>query len=136
MILKKCMKHKACKVCESTWHTAFSCPYKPKKQLRAIGKQAKAWINTRNLWYEHNPPDEHGLYYCYICGVPLRRGNFGKQRLTLDHMVSRSRNPSLRHAFTNLAPCCWKCNSEKGSLSVKEYHDKLRQKEKWPDRRD
>jgi 5-methylcytosine-specific restriction endonuclease McrA len=118
---------KPCKVCESTWHTAFRCPYKPRKGLKVLGKQGSAWKNTRNLWFEHNPPDENGLYYCYICGKPLIRGKpySGVGRITLDHLISRSRNPSLRNSFTNLAPCCWSCNTKKGSLSVKEYHDKV-----------
>lgn len=46
---------------------------------------------------------------------------------TLDHVKSRSSRPDLRYEFSNLKPCCFTCNTLKGSKSVENY---LKSKEK------
>lgn len=50
---------------------------------------------------------------CYYCGC------YPDSRVTLDHVVPRSRGGSER--IENLVPCCETCNSDKGSLSLPEY---------------
>jgi hypothetical protein len=37
------------------------------------------------------------------------------EETTLDHVIPRSRAPELRYDPNNLRPCCWTCNSKKGS---------------------
>lgn len=38
-----------------------------------------------------------------------------KSETTLDHVQPRSGAPDLRYEFSNLKPCCYACNSAKGS---------------------
>ena len=100
-----------CVTCGSTEHTAFYCPKKPRKPLPRSGKISRQWNSTRQKWIRDNPEP----WACYICFKPLDAST-----LTLDHLMSRSRHPELRFDVTNLAPCCWKCNSLKGS---KNFND-------------
>ena len=53
---------------------------------------------------------------CAYCGKKITNPS----DLTQDHVI-----PKSQHGGTvpeNLVPCCKKCNSEKGSLSAKEYY--------------
>lgn len=103
-------RKQSCKFCGKIDHTTFNCYEKPKAKLKK-GKQDKQWVVTRRTWFKANPA-EH--YTCYICGKWL----FPNQ-VTLDHIKSRGRYPELRYVLSNLAPCCYKCNVDKGS---KEYN--------------
>lgn len=115
----------SCRYCLQTGHTAFYCPARPRKPLRAKramqkrGKHFSLWAATREKWLGQNT----GPYECYICQRPLER-----DELTLDHIESRSRRPELRYVLENLRPCCGPCNREKGSLGLEEYLEKLRAK--------
>lgn len=80
-----------------------------------MGKVTKRWIEVRKEWFKENPPDENGYYFCYLCNKRMTRAE-----TTLDHKKSRSRHPELRFVKSNLAPCCWDCNSEKGSKNDNE----------------
>jgi 5-methylcytosine-specific restriction endonuclease McrA len=80
--------------------------------------QADEWKITRRKWIKKNPADFQGYWYCVVGG-----GALTKDTLTLDHNISRSRDPSLRHDLTNLFPMCGKHNFLKGSRSLKEYND-------------
>ncbi len=90
----------------------------PKKKMRRLGKQGIQWHKTRAEWFKANPAV---FYACYICGEQLT-----KRETTLDHIQSRGRHPELRYDLSNLAPCCFKDNQEKGSLSLEEYLKKRR----------
>lgn len=68
------------------------------------------WLKTRSKWLRENPPNHQGYYECYICGKWV-----DYSEITLDHIIPRSNRPDLVHDFSNLAPCCYKCNSAKGS---------------------
>lgn len=70
------------------------------------------WTKTRQDWFRFNWANE---YYCYICGKRMT-----PEETTLDHIKSRSRHPELRYDLTNLAPCCWACNTKKGSKDLEE----------------
>ncbi len=137
-------KPKPCKHCSSTAHQAYQCFYRPpknakpcrhchktghlswqcfdnpnrtietKKKLKS-GRITLLWIKVRREWFIENPPDENGYYYCYLCGKPML-----PSETTLDHKKSRSRHPELRFVKSNLAPCCWNCNHEKGSKNDDE----------------
>ncbi len=86
--------------------------------LKRVGKITKKWIETKAKWFEIN---KAAYYFCYICGKSMTRS-----QLTLDHIQSRSRHPELRFVLSNLAPCCWDCNTAKGSLSLEQYMEKIK----------
>jgi predicted metal-binding transcription factor (methanogenesis marker protein 9) len=120
---------KKCTYCESTDHTQFYCRQKPrkplivKKAINRVGPITAQWIETRHQWIQQNATPT-GYWTCYIC--PQRLGVVADpdnniQVLTLDHIKSRGRHPELRFELSNLAPCCARCNSDKGSLSLEEY---------------
>lgn len=111
-----------CKYCGiAGTHLQFACFKRPKKPsktkkprpIRKIGKVGQKWLQVRKEWIKLNP----GPWICYICYKEL-----DKTTLTLDHLIPRSRDPSLRYEHSNLRPCCYLCNSIKGS---RVYHHKL-----------
>lgn len=128
---------KECKYCGGRGHFPYACyknpkrqeaatkplkprtPIKQKTKLRAHGKVSKQWVLTRATWIRKNPPPIDATYWeCYLrissqCPVRL-----DLPLLTLDHVISRSRDPSKRFDLSNLQPCCWWCNTEKGSKSL------------------
>lgn len=112
-----------CKYCEDTDHTQFYCRLKPraaikaKKRPKAIGKYGKQWLITRATWFERNPAE---LYECYLKIAPDCWERMPQEQTTLDHIQSRSRHPELRFDLDNLAPCCWPCNTEKGSKDLNQ----------------
>lgn len=83
---------------------------KGKKRIKKIGKVGRQWWATRQEWISQNLPDS-GYWICRYCGKYLTL-----DLLTLDHIIPRSRAPHLRFDHENLAPACWECNSQKGSL--------------------
>lgn len=121
---------KPCKHCGQKGHFSYQCFSNPKKALKRsalrqshkpinkVGKQTKQWFITRATWIRKNPPPIDGKYWeCYLQiheWCPRRVDIF---KLTLDHVVSRSHDPSLRFKLENLKPACSYCNSEKGSRS-------------------
>jgi 5-methylcytosine-specific restriction endonuclease McrA len=117
---------KACKYCGNRGHFPYACYKNPKNQagrpkLKKAGKYAKQWIVTRNTWIRKNPPPIDGKYWlCYLRISPLCPGQIDASMLTLDHVVSRSRDPSKRFSMDNLQPCCWHCNTLKGSKDLEE----------------
>lgn len=123
-------KVKPCKYCGQDTHFAFACFNRPhnqravkrkeivrKAKLQRKGAHAKKWQETRAEWFRQNPAD---TYDCYICHKAMTR-----EETTLDHIRSRGRYPHLRYVLSNLAPCCWPCNTAKGSLDLQQYLNKL-----------
>lgn len=116
---------KPCKYCGLSNHYAFTCSKRPhksakphpglkqKKPLNKRGKHYRKWQETRLRWLENNKAP---YYWCHYCHKQMTRS-----QLTLDHKQARSRNPELRYALKNLVPCCWDCNTRKGSLSHEQY---------------
>lgn len=123
---------KPCKFCKQLGHYAYTCRDNPKVMLRRstglkrtrinpIGKQAKKWIGTRAEWIANNPPPIEGQFWlCYLRIHPFCPVRIDLARLTLDHVVSRSRDPTKRNDASNLQPACKYCNSEKGSRSLEQ----------------
>lgn len=70
-------------------------------------------MKTRAKWFAAHPAE---WYLCHYCGRMLT-----KVETTLDHKISRSSAPHLKHDFDNLVPCCWPCNGLKGSISHDMY---------------
>lgn len=117
---------KPCKCCGQMGHYAYQCFANPKKALKRVpvkkvGKQTKQWFITRATWIRRNPPPIDGKYWeCYLrihewCPVRVDVAH-----LTLDHVISRTRDPKKRFAQNNLKPACIYCNEMKGSRSLDE----------------
>lgn len=81
-----------------------------------MGKAFNAWTVTRKKWIKKNPPSHEGYWYCVVGG-----GHLTQYTMTLDHDISRSRNPKLRYKLDNLNPMCSWHNNDKGSRSLAEY---------------
>lgn len=114
------MIEKLCKNCFTSYRqyntTQTLCPKcvynkysKPKKPIKLMGKVAKQWVEYRQDWIKRNMTTS-GTWLCYLCGVVLTLNT-----LTLDHIIPRSARPDLRFDDRNIKPCCYRCNSQKGS---------------------
>lgn len=97
------------------------CFNKPRKPLKKISdKRLNKKQETDREWYRLNPPDEHGLWYCYLgispnCPVKLTRST-----ITLEHVKSKTRYPALIFVVSNLKPSCGPCNNLKQSLDIED----------------
>jgi 5-methylcytosine-specific restriction endonuclease McrA len=87
--------------------------------LKTVGKTTKQWLVTRATWIRKNPPPIDDRYWeCYLQIHPWCPRRIDITQLTIDHVVSRSREPSLRFNLDNLKPACQWCNTAKGSKSL------------------
>jgi 5-methylcytosine-specific restriction endonuclease McrA len=115
---------KPCKHCRLMGHFSYQCFTNPRKALKRtpinkIGKTTKQWYVTRATWIKKNPPPIDGTYWiCYLKIHPWCPVRLDIKHLTLDHVVSRSHDSSLRFKQDNLRPACIYCNGEKGSRSL------------------
>jgi len=125
---------KPCKHCGLMGHFSYACFQNPKRKLKElkrtaikrstkpinkIGKTTKQWFITRATWIKKNPPPIEGTYWiCYLQIHPWCPVRIDVEHLTLDHVISRSRAPSLRFNADNLKPACYHCNNEKGSRTL------------------
>ncbi len=118
---------KPCKHCGLLGHFSYACYQNPKRTLKQlkrspikrIGKTTKQWLITRTTWIRKNPPPIDGKYWeCYLQIHEFCPIRIDITKLTLDHVVSRSKDPSLRFKPSNLKPACIYCNHEKGSRSL------------------
>lgn len=121
---------KPCKNCGLMGHFSYACYQNPKRALRAlkrspikkVGKHTKQWYVTRATWIRKNPPPIEGTYWmCYLQIHPWCPGRIDIAHLTLDHVISRTRDPSQRFNLTNLKPACLFCNEKKGSRRVEDF---------------
>lgn len=76
---------------------------------------------TTKAWYEANPPDKDGLWWCYIPKHPLCPTALTRETVVLEHDLSKARRPDLAHDISNIHPACSYDNQAKGSLSAEEY---------------
>lgn len=117
---------KPCKFCGQMGHFPYQCFKNPRKLIKhngikRYGKYAKQWTITRKTWIKNNPPPIDGKYWqCYLGIHPWCRSLLTEKTLTLDHVVSRSHDPSKRFAADNLRPACIYCNNMKGSQSLEQ----------------
>lgn len=120
---------KPCRFCGGLGHFSYACYKNPKNQkrrngLKKQGKYAKQWAITRKTWIKRNPPPIEGKYWeCYLRIHPWCPVRIDASTLTLDHVVSRSRDPSKRFSADNLRPACIYCNNMKGSKSLDQVKD-------------
>ena len=66
------------------------------------------WAKARREFMKNNPPNHQGYWECKRCGK-------WTDSIEVDHIIPRSRDPSLRFEQANLQVLCPKCNSIKGS---------------------
>lgn len=91
------------------------------KPINKMGKHAKQWLTTRATWIRKHPAPIRGQYWeCYLQIHEWCPKLLTIETLTLDHVVSRTRDPSLRYTQSNLRPACMPCNELKGSRSLDE----------------
>lgn len=120
---------KKCKFCSQLGHFPYQCPANPKMVLKRKvgikrtpikkqGKHAKQWLLTRATWIRKDPPNDEGLWECYLQISPYCPKYVSIYTITLDHVVPRSRDPKLRYNLDNIKPCCGLCNTQKGSRSL------------------
>ena len=118
---------KPCKHCGLTGHFPYQCYQNPKKAIKAlkrsplkrVGKTTKQWFITRATWIRKNPPPINNKYWeCYLRISPYCPVQIDIAHLTLDHVVSRTRDPSQRFNLANLKPACLPCNTMKGSRAL------------------
>lgn len=128
---------KPCKFCkqENPDHFPYKCPINPKVALKRkvglkrtpinkIGKETKQWFVTRATWIRKNPPDQYGYWYCYLQIHPWCPKRIDIAHLTLDHVVSRTKDHKLKYSMNNLKPACMYCNNMKGSKSLDQVKPK------------
>lgn len=96
---------------------------KKKKAFRYYHPMTEAdaqWLICRAEWLELNPPDIEDLYYqCALCPYTIH-----KDEVTLDHIITRSRNKTLKYTHSNLQPTHWSCNAARGSMTMEAWNKK------------
>lgn len=115
-----------CKHCNRAGHYEYRCfEYLKEKQgekQQVVRKPIKAkvdykWLHVKKEWYNTNRSLD-GYYYCHYCGTALKR-----EETTLDHMHPKGNfiGRGRKYDVTNLVPCCWPCNTRKGSMAYVPY---------------
>lgn len=124
---------KPCKHCKGMGHFPYRCSKNPKNSfkkngLKKNGKYAKQWAITRKTWIKNNPPDVDGKYWiCYLQINEWCPKLLSEKTLTIDHVVSRSSDSSLRFSQDNLQPACIYCNNQKGSKKLEVVKPEISQ---------
>jgi len=120
------MATKYCDNCGIT-HTTIMCFNKPRKKIKNESEKSftKRQLTTYE-WFRLNPPDDKGIWICYLqisphCPVKLTRST-----IQLEHIESKARNPARKYDVDNLKPACRFCNKLKGSLSETEARTKYK----------
>lgn len=121
----QCLKNpkNMCKFCGKTDHTSLMCLKKPRRPIKKeSAKTLSKRTATRREWFKLNPPDDKGVWVCYLqispeCPIKLTRST-----ITLEHVRSKVRAPELKYDINNLRPACGYCNKLKGSLDLNELH--------------
>lgn len=115
------MKLNKCKYCGSELHYSLMCFNKPRTRVKPISDKNKLKEQqVKREWFELNPPNEKGLWFCYL-GIAYNCPNWlTRSTITLEHVKSKVRYPELKFDVTNLKPACTHCNKIKGSKDVDE----------------
>ena len=108
---------KPCRYCGLDGHSTINCYAKPKTKISR--NHDSKWIRFRTDWIKDHPAP----WYCHYCGGYL--SNY--KELTLDHKIPKS-GLGIKYKYdeSNIVPCCFKCNYDKGSISYDKYIEKLR----------
>lgn len=122
------LKTPFCKNCLKKGHYKYQCFLLPKTPINRNkqgkirprgGKHYKLWNECRRDWIQKNT-NASGTWGCYYCKKLLTI-----ETLTLDHYHPRGSHPELRYIHSNLVPCCWSCQSKKGSIDGDKYMKKV-----------
>lgn len=101
--------------------------HKPKQQPQKyywLGHTTDAkWLACRKAWFALNPPDYRGLYVCALCANLVH-----KKEVTLDHIITRSRDPKLKYDLDNLQPAHFLCNQLRGSMTMEAWNEQRHKK--------
>ena len=112
-----------CKFCGAVGqHYSWQCPKKPdRKPMRRESVKARTKrIETAVTWHKLNPPNEYGLWECYLQIAPNCPIWLTRETLTLEHVEAKVRNISRKYDHTNIRSACEFCNKLKGSWSLAE----------------
>lgn len=72
--------------------------------------------------------DQHGR--CFWCDVRMMRPHdpgFSEaanqpRRLTAEHLIPQSQTAdSAKHSWWNIVAACWRCNNERGNMSIEQW---------------
>jgi 5-methylcytosine-specific restriction endonuclease McrA len=108
-----------CKYCGSPQHTSLMCQKKPRRPLKQEAEKTKdKRTTTSRLWFELNPPNERGLWFCYLRISPMCPVKLTRSTIQLEHVKPKVRYPELAYEVTNLQPACGFCNKLKGSWEL------------------
>jgi 5-methylcytosine-specific restriction endonuclease McrA len=96
-------------------------PARREKVIRGIifRKSDNAWTKTRKRWFHFNLPDQDGYYQCALCPRLVH-----ESEVTLDHIVTRSRDVKLKYDLNNLQATHSKCNLDRGSMTMEAWNKK------------
>lgn len=115
------MKQSICNYCGGDNHTSLMCFKKPRRRIKPISDKNKLKEQqTKREWFDLNPPNEKGLWFCYLGISPDCPRKLTRSTITLEHVKSKVRHPELKFDVTNLKPACSPCNALKGSRDVDE----------------
>lgn len=114
------MANKYCDGCGIT-HTSIMCFNKPRRSIRKESvKTHDRRTETSREWFKLNPPDEKGVWICYLTISPRCPIKLTRSTIRLEHVKSKARYPELKYSVDNLKPACDYCNKLKGSQEVAE----------------
>lgn len=129
------MIKKPCRVCGTEFWASnplqSTCPLHTNKKIKRVrglnhtGKVGKQWQKDRAKWIKKTDRGDH-IWHCVIGGGALTNdkelNSYGAILwLTVDHEVSRTRDPSKRKDHDNFQPMCNYHNTNKGSRTTEEY---------------
>lgn len=107
---------------EPVRYSGHGYEFKPPPPTTPSGTERRKLRGARNAFWREG---HHSCYYC-LCAMVLNRKRLGQTQglmtpdhITVDHKVPLSRGGT--NDPSNLAPCCWRCNNDKGSLTDVEF---------------
>lgn len=127
--MKKWKPPKQCKFCGDPEpnHWPYQCRMNPRAKKKIAQYADIKWQQLKREWFETHPAD---YYTCYLQISPICPKVMAQNETTLDHVIPKSRGEKYKYDIHNLRPCCWACNSEKGSkvldsINISDQTDKV-----------
>lgn len=112
-------KNLRCRNCGADGHTALMCYKKRRTVPRAESPKRKALrLSTAAQWLKENPPDQDGMWACYLGISPHCLRVVNRSQVQLEHVYPKNKYPALRYTTLNIKPSCGPCNSLKLSNTI------------------